>query len=273
MAGFNARCLLVWSIAICCLSPPGYSAEKKKGNQASDASPPSSDQVAETRESITKLLAHLDQSGQALSKVEGYTAAFLKQEATDKKLQDPESISLKIRHRPFSVYMKWEESGQEVLFVEGKNDGKLLAKPTGLASLVGTVRLDPDSKDAMRNSRYPITEAGIGRLVARIKKFYSQFENPGEILTCRYSEQKSGEAPIDVFEIVFRDEKESPDYQSSRLVFDQKSKILVSVENFGWPRKEGKAPQVVERYQFQQLNFGANLTDTDFDEKNPDYKF
>lgn len=275
MIQFKTRHYLLSAVAICCTGLLGFAAEKQKGDKKVEADQPSvsSESPEETKEAMTRLMQTLGESDKAISQVNEYTATFMKQEAIKKKLHDPESILLKIRHQPFSVYMKWKESGQEVLFVEGRNDGKLLAKPTGLASLVGTVKIDPTSDDAMKNSRYPITEAGIERLTERIKTYYSKLENPSEILTCRYSEQKVDDKPLDVFEIVFKDKDESQDYQSSRLVFDQKSKILVSVENFGWPRKQGKEAPVVERYQFHEINFTPGLTDTDFDSKNPDYKF
>lgn len=227
----------------------------------------------DNQDALPKLLAHLQTSEEALKRVTSYTATFIKEEAVSGKLQDPETIQLKLRHQPFSVYMKWKDQAQEVLFVEGRNDGKLVVKPSGLAGLVGTLRIDPLSQDALKNSRYPITEAGLARLVARIRKFYLELPAQGAGVKCRYSEQKNENHPLDVFEVVFQDQNQSPDYHSSRFAFDQKSKVLISVENFGWPEKAGKEPAVVERYQFNDLNFTANLTDHDFDQKNSSYNF
>ena len=56
---------------------------------------------------------------------------------------DREMTELKIRHTPFSVYMKWHEGtdiGREVLFIEGQLDDKLLVSP---GNVLPTVKLDP----------------------------------------------------------------------------------------------------------------------------------
>ena len=59
--------------------------------------------------------------------------------------------------------------GQEVIYVEGANDGKLIGHAgSGLMALAGTKWLDPKGTLAMIGQRYPITELGIANLVRRL---------------------------------------------------------------------------------------------------------
>ena len=74
---------------------------------------------------------------------------------------------MKVRHEPFSVYMHFDEphAGREVIFVEGRNNNNLLVHEAGFASLIGTLELEPTGSQAMAENRYPITKAGIQKMI------------------------------------------------------------------------------------------------------------
>ena len=98
--------------------------------------------------------------------VKGYELTFKKQERLGGKLYPSETIAVKFREEPFSVYFDWikgERLAKKVLYVRGENDNKLLVKPAGrLASaLVGVVERDAEGEDAKQSSRYPMPEFGI----------------------------------------------------------------------------------------------------------------
>ena len=71
----------------------------------------------------------------------------MKRERIDGTLQPAESMFVKIRHEPFSVYTYFKApdnmKGQEALYVDGKNDGCLLGHGVGIKKVVGTLRLSP----------------------------------------------------------------------------------------------------------------------------------
>ncbi len=62
-----------------------------------------------------------------------YTCTFYKQERIGSELGDGQSIELKMRHKPFSVYMKWlsGDKGREVLYVDGVDDNRMTVHPGG----------------------------------------------------------------------------------------------------------------------------------------------
>src|SRR5260370_35251192 len=76
---------------------------------------------------------------------------------------------LKFRREPFSVYLKYVEphAGREVIYVEGRNKGKLqVHEPSGLASVIGTISLAPTGNEAMKENRYPVTLLGMEKMLA-----------------------------------------------------------------------------------------------------------
>ncbi|MEM9470251.1 MAG: DUF1571 domain-containing protein, partial [Pseudomonadota bacterium] len=85
----------------------------------------------------------------------------------------PQQMQIRVRHRPFSIYMKFVQPnpGQEVLYVENQNDGKLVALASGWKRRIGKLNLDPNGAMAMRDQRHPITKAGIRNLAAELVGF------------------------------------------------------------------------------------------------------
>ena len=99
---------------------------------------------------------------------------MVKQERIDGKLNEPEYIFTKVRHRPFSAYLRFlkpdELRGQETIYIAGPNGAKgtMWGHGTGVKKIVGTLKLDPTGPIAMSGNRYPITEIGILNLVRRL---------------------------------------------------------------------------------------------------------
>lgn len=96
--------------------------------------------------------------------VEGYRVLFQKKERVLGTVYPVEKIDVAFREKPFSVRFFWKEGAREasrVLYVEGENDGKLVAKGASWRALVGLQYRAIDSDDAKKSGRYPITEFGM----------------------------------------------------------------------------------------------------------------
>lgn len=85
--------------------------------------------------------------------VEGYTLVMQKQERENGKLQPVEVVAARYRETPKSIFLRWLEGAgkaDRVLFVEGENGGKALARPKNALArrLLGdVVERDQDSAD------------------------------------------------------------------------------------------------------------------------------
>jgi len=201
-----------------------------------------------------------------------YTTMLELQEYVRGNLHPCETIKVKIRREPFSVYMRWEDKDQEALFVEGQNDNRMLVRPTkALATLRRVWRLDPDSRMAKQSCRYPVTDSGLEKLVIRTREFYEVRNDWAEHVACAVSSDKLGEVDVEVFEIQFK-KMVSRDFSRSRYFFDEQRGLMIGVENYGWAEGDN-AGSLVERYAYHAIDAATDLEDEDFDHENPAYAF
>ncbi len=114
--------------------------------------------------------------------VRDYTATLAKRERVGDTVGNYEYMFIKVRNQkvrdgrvetPFSVYLSFlkptDVKGREVIYVEGRNDSKLVAHEGGTKGrFLPTVWLDPMGTLAMRGNRYPITQIGIENLIVQL---------------------------------------------------------------------------------------------------------
>ena len=106
------------------------------------------------------LLAVLLVDTKLLESIDGYTAIFPQAWRIGGKLGEEQTLEMKLRQRPFSVYLKFvnPEPGKEVVYAEGQNDNMVVAHATGWSR-----RLVPGVGCCLRvrwqspRNRYPIT--------------------------------------------------------------------------------------------------------------------
>jgi hypothetical protein len=112
--------------------------------------------------------------------VHSYKLRFLRKERIHGKLYPPEKdmyeiVDVAFREEPFSVFFKWMSKGKlaaKVLYVEGENDNKMLARP--FLTVLPIMTEDVDGPKAKNSGRYTIAEFGLykatERSIASMKK-------------------------------------------------------------------------------------------------------
>jgi len=209
--------------------------------------------------------------------VQDYSCTLIKKERVNGQLLPPEYIQMKMRLRPFSVYMKWQQpyDGREAIYVDGQNSGKILVHSTGVEKVVGgTVAIDPRGEMAMENSRHAITEAGLGNLIE-------------QLCTRWEADRKTGQTKAEIRDNATVDKRvcwcvktmhpNDPKrflYYRARVFFDKETSLPIRFEAYDWP-KRGSAPDgdLVEEYTYRDLKFNLSLTALDFSTENPKYNF
>lgn len=96
--------------------------------------------------------------------VQGYSCTLEKRERVAGKLKPREIVEAHFREQPFSVFMEWKQGAgraKRILYVQGENNDKMLARPAGLAALTGIWTKDVDDPDAQASGRYLVTQFGI----------------------------------------------------------------------------------------------------------------
>jgi hypothetical protein len=248
-------------------------------------------QPAKAGEGGHQLDPALDMAREGLDRIRrdirDYTCTIAKRERIGDVLNDYEYMFAKIRNRkeadgrevvPLSVYLYFlkptEIKGREVIYVSGKNEGKLCAHEGGTkGKFLPTVWLLPNGPFAMRGQRYPITELGIENLVLKLLekgeylkkfddlevKFFQNAKVNGRVCTC--------------IQLMHPAKAAGQDFHVARIYIDDELKLPIRYEAYGWPKTDGGNPELLEEYTYIDMKLNVGLTDADFDVTNSSYAF
>jgi len=203
-------------------------------------------------------------------RISGYTCAFTKQENIGGELQKAQAMHMKLRLKPFSLYVRWTDGvskGQEAIYAEGKNGGKVVAHPPGiLGFLVRKVLIDPNSKTALKHSRKPLTNAGMGNMLRLVIPQCEQAQARGDLTLTYEGLREVGGRPTYVFKRVLPNKHDYP--CSILLVYiDTQFLLCVRSDAYDW---EG---QLISQYVYTDLDLNPVLNDEHFSPDNKDYGF
>ncbi len=215
---------------------------------------------------------------QHLEQIRDYSCVLIKRERIGGKLQDYQYMYLKVRHRPFSVYMYFlapkDVKGQEVIYVEGKNGGNLLAHGTGVRhTLFGTVSLKPTGMLAMNGNRYPITEVGILNLTRRLLEVGTMDMQRGEAQFQWFRGARVNNRRCVCMQFVHPKPRKYFRFHIARVFVDEELNVPIRYESYSWPTTSGGKPILLEEYTYTNLKLNNGFTDLDFDVNNPKYNF
>ena len=217
--------------------------------------------------------------------IDDYTCVLVKRERVNGKLGSYEYAFTKIRNhketasgkvtQPLSVYMYFLKpskiKGREVMYVEGKNRGRLTAHEN--SRILPTVNLDPNSTLAMRGQLYPITEIGIENLVKKlIERGNAEKKSNNCEVTFKYNAKCNGRA-CTVLEVKHPQKRAGLEFFVAQVFIDKELNVPIRYIAFDFPKNAGSDPPILEEYNYTQLKLNVGLTDRDFDTKNKDYNF
>lgn len=216
----------------------------------------------------------VDKCLKTIEAVPAYEATFTKRELVSNRMI-AQQMKMKFRREPFSVYFFFlgELEGREVIYVQGKNQGNLLAHETGLASFAGTLELAPTDAMAMAENRHPITEAGIEKFLLVLKEQWTDGLKYGETDVKYYKDARLGKMNCKVLEVSHPQPRRQFPFHKTRLWIDGDTGIAVRLQQYGFPVRQGAKPPIVEDYAFTDLKTSVRISDRDFDVNNPNYNY
>jgi hypothetical protein len=218
------------------------------------------------------------------TQVTDYTCVIVKQERINGELNPPEHMRAEIRNRktaadgmaqPFSVYLNFlkpdELMGREVIYVEGANNGKMVAQEgKGFKRAFGHVWLKPDGVLAMQGQRYPITDIGIENLIDKLIERANRDKkaDPNALTTqVRFVEgaKINGRSCL-VIEVLHPEPKPYYDFHIARVFIDDQYQLPVRYAAYTWPTTPGGKPNLEEAYTYLDMKLNVGLSETDFDD-------
>lgn len=234
-----------------------------------------------TDEEAMKFKIELLEKGRAyLDSIESYSATFMKQERINGAMSDLQRIKLKLRHAPFSVYMKWLncDAGRELLFVDGQNEDRMLVHVGGWqAKLLPVMKLDPNGSIALRESRHPVTNIGMAKLADIMLGHHERDLSNGRAFRCQCLEGAHFDNRDCYCFITEYDQPcEDSVYRRSIVMIDRELNIPLCVKNFAFPH-DGQATNdeqtLIEYYGFADVRMESGVGRMAFNEANRDYLF
>ena len=227
-----------------------------------------------TEITFDEVLKWTNLSRDAVAELEEYGCTFTKREREKGKLGPYQTSQMKLRHEPFSVYMKStapkDEYGQQVIYVEGENDGRMIAHGAGMKKALGTMRLELDSFLAGGST---ITEAGMLHMITvladRHKKDPAYLE--GTFRT--WTGVKVGDRPCRCIELTYPNDGGAFTIAESRLYIDEETHFPLRYERRDWTEKSDTETILIKEYLYSKIKVNPGFTDEDFDYKNSEYGF
>ncbi len=209
------------------------------------------------------------QAKAAYAKVDDYQCMLIKREMIEGVLGETQIVEMKVKAAPFSVYMKWQEpkamAAQEVVYVVGKNDGKMRCRPAGLLGSIGFISLAPDDPRCKKTSRHSVTQAGIGNLIDLCHDGWVKERELGktEVKTGTFVYAKRKCTRVEMIHPTSADGKLL--HHKNVVYFDAETKLPIRVENYNWPKKPGEAPALDEVFSYVNLRLNVGLEASTFD--------
>lgn len=216
-----------------------------------------------------------------------YTATLVKRERVDGTVGEHEYMFLKVRnrktdgtqiHQPLSVYLTYLKpssvKGREVIYVEGQNDGNMIAHEGGFKGrFLPTMPLPPNGMLAMRGQRYPITEIGIENLIVKLIERGNTARQHADV-TCTFRKNaKVKDRVCTVLEVVQPTRHPELEFYQAQVFIDDEFNLPIRYIAYDWPKRNGQPSEVIEEYNYVDLKLNVGLSDSDFDPRNPQYAF
>ncbi len=200
-----------------------------------------------------------DDVASSYDRVGAYVCLYEKEELAISN-GEQQTIRLSFR-KPFEVRLEWLNDrckvDQTAVYRQGANNGKVLARQSGLGSLLGTLRLDPNESLALEDSRHPITEVGLGKLIERVQR---DAATPG--ITSRFVSEET------------LDGRAAYKFEFKADIDKQVGGLLGATRSLIWIDREMKLPAklelysatntLLERHRFKNVLLNPKLTDRTF---------
>ncbi|MFN0051989.1 MAG: DUF1571 domain-containing protein [Planctomycetales bacterium] len=213
----------------------------------------------------------------AVNDLKDYTATLKKTEWIDKRVVEQE-LDMKFRTKPFGVYLLYQspkEKGRQALYSAGENDDRLLVREGGEKGRAGTYSMPPDDPKVLYESRYPVTDIGMAKLLEKALAIWEADKKtaPGSVAVVIDNHAQLEGTEYDLVQVTHLKQSAGAKYQLGRVFFDKQSKLPVRAEQYGWPDTAGAKPLLLEEYTYTNIELNVGLADGDFDSKNDKYSF
>lgn len=203
--------------------------------------------------------------------VKDYTGRLVSQERIAGELGDQRTVDFKFLDKPFGVLFQYVEKAPEVqkfifidkvVFLEGKNDGKMLVVPRvemqGKSVIGKPIGRDPADAQVKQSSLKPITEFGFLKSIINIRDVYRKAAERSELKQGLLKQSEHDGRPVVT---IWRMLPEKEGYPAAKTLIDIDLGWLLPTRVVGYDKDNS----LVFSYSFTNLKFNQGLTVADFE--------
>lgn len=225
-----------------------------------------------------------------------YTATVISRVQIDGNLESEKRFFCKIRHAtppqsqppsetdteaqtgavPFSIYLKMLSpssiAGQEVIWIDGQNENKLIAHAGGMLNLK-RVYLEPTGSMAMQGNRHPIHEIGFRNLIKKMDEVGQRDLKYDDCIVNVTRDVSVNDRTCTLVEIKHENKQPHFEFHIAKIYIDQQIDVLLGYEGYDWPKNANDPPVLLEKYFYTDLKLNVGMTDDDFSPSNKAYQF
>ncbi len=213
--------------------------------------------------------------------VRDFSCRLTKRERIHGILQDYNYIDMWVREEqrnerglisPLSIYMQFlapkKVAGRRVLFVEGRNDNKLLVRNGGKHFDYVVVEIDPHGDTAMDESLVPVTQSGFNQIltqmIAVLERHVAVDPSGKNTEVQQIKGAKLNERSCSVIRITHPASQPGLEFHRANVFVDDTLHVPVRVDYTDWPRKPGGEAPLIAEYTYTDLKVNVGLPDSVF---------
>jgi hypothetical protein len=219
---------------------------------------------ADSAASLYKAIALLTEARQRFENVRDYQCRLIKRENVNGTLLPESAFTMKVRNKPFSIYLHCEspddDKGLEVCYVEGRNQGMMRVRPASMMGILGFWSVDVHDARAFEKNRHCITEAGLGNLLDSTARYWAMERRLNKTVVRITNEEIDGRACTRI-ETVHPD-RDAGSFYGYRCVLwlDKTTHLPAGAETYDWPRRgAAEDGELLESYRFRDLRTNIGL--------------
>lgn len=211
-----------------------------------------------------KLIA--DKIVSKVNQIQNYEAIMVKHERVRGHLQDYEYAHIKVRHDPYSVYIKFLKPekivNREVIYNSKDNHNDIIqVKQGGLKNPNLTLRIRYDSPIALAGQRYTVKDAGIKKLVNGLRDILLTELKFNPTVT-KFDNVKLYGRPGILYRLVHSSKHVSQRCMAAEIFIDDELCVPTYFKSWEWGMNN--EPLLVEEYAYKDLRINVELSDKDF---------
>jgi len=195
--------------------------------------------------------------------IHDYTGLLYKQERIRGKLGKEKVVEFKFKAKPYSILMQWKKNPGKIdklLYVENKNDNKMLVHPTGLLSFIKSAKRDPYSKEVKRASLKTCTEFGFLKIIQELINEYNPKIGEPKVTTKFVDTFKKYDRKFIRLEQTIDNPQDGKDAKRT-ILYD--IDLMIPIERHAYDSNGN----LLYKYGYRDLKFNTGLTDEDFTPK------